>query len=320
MSAAGERRPIIIRRKKVVHRHHGGSWKIALADFMTALMALFLVMWILSAASPEQREGVAEYFRTPLVTAITGGDRSSSSASVIPGGGPDPVHAEGERARIDMRTQTRPSDVQRLVFSNLQRRIETAIQADPELRHLRSQMRFDMTREGLRIQLLDTEQRPMFDLGSDRVASYMRGLLRTISPLLNELPNDLSIAGHTDSMPYAGGYRGYSNWELSNDRANASRRELVAGGLDSSKLLRVSGFADRVPLPEADSLDPANRRIELLVLFPRVSEQIRDPALIAEGGASLGPRPSDVDLASVVAFQENLRQALGSESGAAARQ
>lgn len=288
MSKGGERRPIIIRRKKVIHRHHGGSWKIALADFMTALMALFLVMWILSTATQEQREGVAEYFRTPLATAITGGSGSAHTSNVIPGGGPDPTHAEGERARIDMRTQTRPADVQRRFFHDLQRRIEAAMEADPELRQLRSQLRFDMTREGLRIQLLDTEQRPMFDIGSDRVAPYMRNLLRTMAPLLNELDNELSISGHTDSTPYAGGYRGYSNWELSNDRANASRRELVAGGFDSAKLLRVSGLADRVPLPDLDAADPANRRIELLVLLPEVSEQIRDPAL-------LDVDPSDTD-------------------------
>ena len=280
MSAAGDRRPIIIRRKKVVHGHHGGSWKIALADFMTALMALFLVMWILSTASEEQRQGVADYFSTPLVTAITSGDGAAQSRSVIPGGGPDPTHAEGEQTRIDKQTRTRPSDIQRRFFRDLQRRIEAAIQADPQLRQLRSQLRFDMTREGLRIQLLDTEQRPMFAVGSDRVAPYMRSLLRTMAPLLNELDNDLSIGGHTDDMPYAGGYRGYSNWELSSDRANASRLELVAGGLDSSKLLRVSGFADRVTLPERDASDPANRRIELLVLFPDVSEQIRRPALL----------------------------------------
>lgn len=316
MSTGEARRPIIIRRKKVVHRRHGGSWKIALADFMTALMALFLVMWILSVASPEQREGVAEYFRTPLATAITGGSGSAQTSNVIPGGGPDPVHAEGERARIDLRTQTRPSDVQRHFFTDLQRRIESALQEDPELRHLRSQMRFDMTREGLRIQLLDTDQRPMFDVGSDRVAPYMRNLLRTMAPLLNELDNDLSIGGHTDSTPFAGGYRGYSNWELSNDRANASRRELVAGGFESGKLLRVSGFADRVPLPDLEPQDPANRRIELLLLFPDVSEQIRSPSLINEPRMpSPAARPGgEVDLTPVEAFQQSLHQALGGEA------
>ena len=276
MSKGSDKRPIIIRRKKVVHAHHGGAWKIALADFMTALMALFLVMWILSVSSEETRRSVADYFSTPLVTAITGGDQSGST-SVIPGGGPDPTHSDGERARIDVMQHTRPSMQERRFFSDLQERIERAIEQDPELRQLRSQMRFDLTREGLRIQLLDTEQRPMFELGSNRVAPYMRNLLRTMAPLLNELPNDLSIGGYTDSVPYAGGYRGYSNWELSNDRANASRRELVAGGLDPDQLLRVSGFADRVPLPGTGPTDPVNRRIELIVLLPEIAEAIRNP-------------------------------------------
>ncbi|WP_249979007.1 flagellar motor protein MotB [Vreelandella olivaria] len=279
MSKGSDKRPIIIRRKKVVHAHHGGAWKIALADFMTALMALFLVLWILSAASDEQRRGVAEYFSTPLITAVTGGDQSGSTR-VIPGGGADPTHSEGERARIDISQHTRPSMQERRFFTDLQARIEGAIEMDPELRQLRNQMRFDLTREGLRIQLLDTDQRPMFELGSDQVAPYMRNLLRTMAPLLNELPNDLSISGHTDSVPYAGGYRGYSNWELSNDRANASRRELVAGGLDPGQLLRVSGFADRVLLPDTPPTDPINRRIELVVLLPEIAAAIRNPGTL----------------------------------------
>lgn len=285
MSKGGDKRPIVIRRKKVVHAHQGGSWKIALADFMTALMAFFLVLWILSIASEEERQGVAEYFSTPLISAITGGDRSGST-SVIPGGGPDPAHSDGERARIDSLQRTRPSMQERNFFRNLQERIERAIERDPELRQLRNQMRFDLTREGLRIQLLDTDQRPMFELGSDQVAPYMRSLLRTIAPLLNELPNALSISGHTDSVPYAGGYSGYSNWELSNDRANASRRELIAGGFDPGQLLRVSGFADRVLLPETEPTDPINRRMELVVLFPEIADTIRNPAVMDSGAAS----------------------------------
>ncbi|MBT2774536.1 flagellar motor protein MotB [Halomonas sp. ISL-60] len=285
MSKGGDKRPIVIRRKKVVHAHHGGAWKIALADFMTALMAFFLVLWILSIASEDERRGVAEYFSTPLVNAITGGDRSGST-SAIPGGGPDPTHSDGERARIDSSQRTRPSMQERNFFRNLQERIERAIEQDPELRQLRSQMRFDLTREGLRIQLLDTDQRPMFELGSDQVAPYMRSLLRTIAPLLNELPNELSISGHTDSVPYAGGYRGYSNWELSNDRANASRRELIAGGFDPDQLLRVSGFADRVLLPETEPTNPINRRIELVVLFPEIADAIRNPAVMDSGAAT----------------------------------
>ncbi|CAO1658568.1 MULTISPECIES: flagellar motor protein MotB [Halomonadaceae] len=284
MSKGGDKRPIVIRRKKVVHTHHGGAWKIALADFMTALMAFFLVLWLLSVSSEETRRGVAEYFSTPLISAITGGDRSGST-SAIPGGGPDPTHSDGERAMIDSLQRSRPSSQDRRFFMNVQERIERAIERDPELRQLRSQMRFDLTREGLRIQLLDTDQRPMFELGSDQVAPYMRSLLRTIAPLLNELPNELSIGGHTDSVPYAGGYSGYSNWELSNDRANASRRELIAGGFDPDQLLRVSGFADRVMLPETEPTDPINRRIELVVLLPEIAEAIRNPAIMGPGAS-----------------------------------
>jgi len=275
MSAHAGKRPIVIRRKKVVHEHHGGSWKIALADFMTALMALFLVMWILSVATDEQRQGVAEYFSAPLVVAIRGGDGASTSPSLIPGGGTDPLHSEGEQARIDMRQQTRPSEEQRRFFMDLQRRIESAIDADPELRDLRQQMRFSLTPEGLLIQLLDTERRPMFEIGSDRLEAAMRKLLMTMAPLVNELPNSLSISGHTDSLSYAGGYVGYSNWELSTDRANASRRALVGGGLDPDKLLRVAGMADRLPLPETNADDPMNRRIALLVLSEEAARQIR---------------------------------------------
>ncbi|MCU5784261.1 flagellar motor protein MotB [Alcanivorax balearicus MACL04] len=268
------RRIVVRRRSRHAEAHHGGSWKIALADFMTALMALFLVLWMISTATPQQLQGLAEYFRTPLNVAMTGGDRSTASTSAIPGGGDDPAHAKGEQARIDLRDQTRPAEMQRQ-FLELQRRIESTISADDSLRELRQQMRFDVTPEGLRIQLLDTDPRPMFHLGSDQVAPYMRELLRTLAPLLNDLPNPLSITGHTDSVPYANGERGYSNWELSADRANASRRELITGGLAPDKLLRVAGLGDRVPMAGSHPGDPVNRRITLLVLNEQAARRIR---------------------------------------------
>lgn len=276
-------RPIVIRRpRKVKAAHHGGSWKIAYADFMTAMMALFLVLWILSSATPQQLRSVAEYFRTPLSVALAGGDRQMSSTSVIPGGGPDPTHIDGEKERVETRLESRATDVQRQ-FVALQQRIESVVTADPKLRELLNQIRFDMTPYGLRIQLVDTEQRPMFETGSDRVAPYMRDLLRVLAPLLNEMPNRLSISGHTDSVPYAAGVRGYSNWELSADRANASRRELVAGGFDNGKLLRVTGMGDQLPAPGSDPGDPVNRRITLVVLNREAAQLIRDRV-----GASLG--------------------------------
>lgn len=260
---------------------------------------------------------MADYFSTPLVAAITSGDRVAVSQNVIPGGGPDPTYQEGERARIDLRQQTRPSEQQRRAFRDLQRRIEAAIQADPDLKELRDQLRFDMTPEGLRIQLLDNEQRPMFELGSARVAPYMRDLLYLIAPLLNELDNDLSISGHTDSLAYLNGHRGYGNWELSSARANASRRELVAGGLDADKLLRVAGFADQVTMPDTVASDPINRRIELLVLFEAVAERIRSPRVVdgiglpstLGGGREASPAESPMER-----FNQRLNEALGPAS------
>ncbi|WP_417685864.1 flagellar motor protein MotB [Pseudidiomarina gelatinasegens] len=269
-----QQRPIIIRRKKIVKKHHGGSWKIALADFMTALMALFLVMWILAMSSEKERQSISEYFRTPLLVAMAGGEKSSNAASVIQGGGADPTHMDGEQARIDMRRETRPADVRRH-FNEIRRRVEAAIEADPVLRALKAQLRFDVTREGLRIMMLDTETKPMFEVGSDRIAPYMDRLLRTLAPLLNEIPNEITISGHTDSLPYAGGESGYSNWELSADRANESRKALLGGGYESDRLLLVMGSADRIPLDGTEPEDPRNRRITIVVHTSESAEFIK---------------------------------------------
>ena len=267
-------RPIIIRRKKAArHAHHGGAWKIAFADFMTALMALFLVLWVLSNASNKDKEAIAEYFSTPLVIAMSKGDRSSSSTSAIPGGGPDARFSEGERA-LQAPRPSRFSEDERRHLEALKQRLDNAVDHDPQLRELKQQIAIELSPEGLRVQLLDTDKRPMFELGSANVAPYLRKLLRTFAPVLNELPNRIQISGHTDSHPYPGGDTGYNNWDLSADRAKASRQELVAGGLDSDKLLRVSGMADRIRFHGAGPYDAANRRIEIIVLDNRVAERI----------------------------------------------
>ncbi len=268
-----ERRPIIVRRKKVVQAHHGGSWKIALADFMTAMMAMFLVLWLVSTSSPSEMEGIAEYFRTPLLVAMAGGDKPTASDSAIPGGGPDPVFSEGETARIDLRQSSRPAEIRRR-FRELQRDIRAVMEDEPELRALQDQLRMEVVPQGLLIQLLDSERRPMYERGSDTVEPYMRELLHGIAPLLNQLPNRLNISGHTDSLAYRGGQDDYSNWELSTDRANAARRELIAGGLRAAKIVRVVGMADQVPLPSSEPSDPANRRIELVLLNNAAMERI----------------------------------------------
>lgn len=307
---------IVIRRKSSGHGgHHGGAWKIALADFMTTLMALFLVLWVIATATPEQLRGLADYFSTPLAQAVAGGDRTTTSDSAIPGGGPDHVYNEGERANVHVQAQPRPSE-QRLRLRHLRDNIMAAVQANKQLRDVRDQLRFEMTPEGLRIQMVDSDRRPMFELGSDKLEPYMRDLLRAMVPFLNELPNQLSIYGYTDDRQFQDGDNGYSNWELSAARANASRRELVADGLDTRKLLTVTGVADRIPLPGAKPSDPANRRIELLVLTTQAAQRITDGAPLSmqqdggdgHGEAQAGAQAPASPAAASGAPQPKLRQ------------
>ena len=152
--------------------------------------------------------------------------------------------------------------------------LDQLIEADPKLRALRPHLKIDLVQEGLRIQIIDSQNRPMFKTGSAEVEPYMRDILRAIAPVLNEIPNKVSLSGHTDDYPYASGERGYSNWELSADRANASRRELVAGGLDDGKVLRVIGMSNSMRLSEHGGNDAINRRISLLVLNNQAEQAI----------------------------------------------
>lgn len=205
---------------------------------------------------------------------MAGGDKSTASTSAIKGGGDDPQHMEGEQARIDLRRESKPADTRRH-FNEIRRKIEAAIEADPALRALKAQLRFDVTREGLRIMMLDTDARPMFEVGSDKIAPYMERLLQTMAPLLNTIPNEITMSGHTDSLPYAGGEAGYSNWELSADRANESRKALLNGGFNSEQLLLVMGAADRIPLDGTRPDDPRNRRITIVIHTPESADFIK---------------------------------------------
>ena len=263
--------PIVVRRRAPGGHgaSHGGAWKIAYADFMTAMMAFFLVMWLLMITPKEQLAGIAEHFRMPLKTAIAGGPKSSTSSTVIPGGGRDPAHIDGETSRGN---GDDGADEERL--NDLKQRLENAIENSPELRQLRPQLLIDLTPEGLRIQIVDTANRPMFELASAKVLPHMRLILQQVAPALDGLPNKITLAGHTDATPYAGGARSYGNWELSADRANASRRELVAGGLRDDRVLRITGLAAGAPLNKGDPADPMNRRISILVLNHDAQERI----------------------------------------------
>lgn len=252
--------------------HHGGGWKIAYADFMTAMMAFFLVMWLLSNASPKQREGIAEHFRMPLKVALSGGEKSSTSDSVIPGGGMDPTsHVAGE-VRLAQADTEDTADADRL--ASMKKRLDDLIENSPVFKQFRSQILIDITTEGLRLQIVDNENRPMFDLASARLLPHVRGILREIAPVLSELPNRITLSGHTDAIVYTNGDRSYGNWELSADRANASRRELVIGGMAEDKVMRVVGLADSQHLDKAEPRNPINRRISIVVLNHRTQQQI----------------------------------------------
>jgi chemotaxis protein MotB len=269
--------PIIVKRiKKAGHGGHAGAWKIAYADFVTAMMAFFLLMWLLGSTTEGDKKGIAEYFQSPLKVSLFGGSGSGDSTHVLRGGGEDLTRQGGQVKRGDvvsenkhinllaLKAMQRRAEMARL--EELRRRVEDVMAANPTLAAVKSQLRLDMTRDGLRIQIVDEQNRAMFDSGSAVVKPAMRELLRAIGTVLAEVPNRLTLEGHTDAQPFAAGDRGYSNWELSSDRANASRRELVAGGLPDDRVLRVQGLASSNPLERDDPAAPANRRISIIVM------------------------------------------------------
>ena len=270
--------PIIIKRiKKGGHNHHGGAWKIAYADFVTAMMAFFLLMWLLGSTTEGDKKGIADFFNSPLkVSLMAGGTTSGDSSSVVRGGGTDLTRTDGQVKKGDinaarklvqmkaLKADQRRAEIARL--ESLKKKVEDVIAANPKLAALKSQIRLEMTRDGLRIQIVDEQNRPMFDSGSAVVKSYMRDLLREIGAVLAEVPNRLTLEGHTDAQPFGAGERGYSNWELSSDRANASRRELGAGGLPQERVLLVQGLASSVLFDPSDPNNPVNRRISIIVM------------------------------------------------------
>ena len=275
---------IVIKRiKKAGPAVHGAAWKIAYADFVTAMMAFFLLMWLLGSTTQGDLKGIAEYFQTPLQVAMNGGSGSGDATSIIQGGGEDLTRVVGQRKRGEQENRRKSADRQQqerrraeelVRMEELKARIDGAIVANATLSDFRNQIRVEITPDGLRIQIVDDFKRPMFDLGGATVKSYMREILRQIGQVLNQVDNKIALTGHTDSAPYSGGQRSYSNWELSADRANASRRELLAGGMNPQKIARVVGLADSSLLDKDDARNPLNRRISIIVLNKIAEERL----------------------------------------------
>ncbi|MCL7751764.1 flagellar motor protein MotB [Guyparkeria hydrothermalis] len=313
---------IVIKKVKKGHGgHHGGAWKIAYADFVTAMMAFFLLMWLLGSMGEEELKGISEYFANPTKVTLEGGSNAGMSESLIDGGGDDLTRQEGQvnagekptPEKRDTQSEEKTADpadmteeqiqerieaMEREQIEELKERLESLIEVDPALKAYKDQIKLDITRDGLRIQIIDKENRPMFELGSDDLQGYADEILHSLAPVLNEMPNRLSIEGHTDARPF--GREGRSNWELSADRANSARRSLAEYGYQEDKFLQVIGMADALPFIDDDPLDPQNRRISMTVMKESATRRILEPSrdgamsvddLLGVQGESESPAP-----------------------------
>ncbi|MGH8420554.1 MAG: flagellar motor protein MotB [Pseudomonas sp.] len=283
--------PIIIKRvKRYGGGHHGGAWKIAFADFATAMMAFFLVLWLMSSATPEQLIAIAGYFKDPV------GFSDSGSPYVIDLGGspemspdrtlnpdvkstpaPDkvPVDADKEDAAAEQVEQER--------LEMLLQELQNKVNENPQLAKFKDQILFEITQDGLRIQIMDAENRPMFDIGSARLKPYFEDILLAMADTIKAVPNKVSVSGHTDATPYVGN-NGFGNWELSAGRANSARRALIAGGYPDSQVARVVGYASSSLYDKENPNNPINRRIDIVVLTKKAQTRI-------EGAQNAGEAP-----------------------------
>ena len=238
MSSA-KTQPIVIVKKKGGHGgHHGGAWKVAYADFVTAMMSLFIVLWLMNS-SEKIKKAVAGYFNDPKGTANLLGTTMNGNGNTV----------EQERTNA---------------LQKLKEKLEAEIRARKELEKLSKQIEITITPEGLRIELLETKSGTFYESGSARLSASGQELLALLASELKTLPNDLLIEGHTDAAPYSQD-TGYSNWELSADRANAARRLLQAGGVRQDQVTQVRGYADQMLRVKSNPYDPSNRRISILV-------------------------------------------------------
>ena len=306
--------PIIIKRvKRFGGGHHGGAWKIAFADFATAMMAFFLVLWLMSSATPEQLIAVAGYFKDPV------GFSDSGSPYVIDLGG-SPEMSPNQTLNPEVKTTPSPDtvpiesdtseskaeEVEQERLEMLLQELQNKVEENPQLQKFKDQILFEITQDGLRIQIMDADNRPMFDSGSARLKPYFEDILLAMADTIKSVPNKISISGHTDATPFVGN-GGFGNWELSANRANAARRALVAGSYPDPQVARVVGYASSALYDRENPTNPVNRRIDIVVLTKKAQERIEGaqnsggapqapaapPAPGAVLGASAAPAPVD---------------------------
>jgi len=309
---ADNTQPIIVIKKvkKAAHAHHGGAWKVAYADFVTAMMAFFLLLWLLNATTDEQKRGIADYFTPAAVSssksgagALLGGQSISTPGSLqnkasMPSvavklratsgatDGEDELDtggsgAETEGAATEEEIRQAMEDREEERFRQAEEELKQAIQENPELRAMAENLIVDRTTEGLRIQIVDQEGKPMFLSGSAEMLDRTRALMAKVAQIIQSLPNQISISGHTDATKFRGRRAGYGNWELSTGRALASRRALIAGGIATDRIANVVGKAATDPLVPEEPGSARNRRISIVLLRQSAAPQG------APGGAPL---------------------------------
>jgi len=321
-------RPIIIvkKKKKGGHGHHGGAWKVAYADFVTAMMAFFLVMWLVTAVSKEQRAAIFDYFKNPSMepgksSKPAPGQMGPGGASTSPinlGGGLNalrpavskvkdigstaaPVLSRNDQSQ-DGSSKTKSPDhsptpaeaaaalqaAEHHKLESLMVELHEAVGKSQALEPFKDQLLLDITPEGVRIQIVDAQNRPMFDVGSARLRDYTTAILRELAPYLDSVPNRISLTGHTDIRPYPS-TNGYTNWELSADRANAARRALTAGGLPDEKISRVVGLSSSVLFDKQNPQSPINRRISIVVMTKQAEEDALKTDVASETPSAIPP-------------------------------
>jgi len=295
--------PIIIKKikKSAGHGHHGGAWKIAYADFVTAMMAFFLLMWLLGSTDQATKKGISEYFQNPFSVAMsTSGNAVADRSNIIQGGGADLTSqdvGEVHQGEVEPKDQpVSPEDIEKLAeeqekqkLEQLKEKIEEMVKANEALSEYKDQIKIESTPEGLKIQVIDAKNRPMFRLASSSIEDYAKLILKALASVINELPNKVTINGHTDALPFPPNQTGYTNWELSSDRANVARRELIGGGLAESKVMRIVGLASSIANPQ-NPTDPMNRCISIIVMNKKTENQVlHDGAEPPPPGESVAP-------------------------------
>ncbi|MGB0934852.1 MAG: flagellar motor protein MotB [Alphaproteobacteria bacterium] len=311
--------PIIKKVKKGGgHGHHGGAWKVAYADFVTAMMAFFLLMWLLNATSEEQKRGISNYFgpvgmasgasgsggvlgglsissegsfqdskSAPAVTMLTPktdtSSQEDSESEDLEGFGPSEaaldqaLEQQAETAEQKEEAQQIKENEEKKAFAEVEKEIRQALQEVPDIKDLLENVIVDQTPDGLRIQLVDQDKRSMFPSGQDKMLGHTKVLIKQVVGVIQKLPNKIAVSGYTDATPYSKN-SDYSNWELSTDRANASRRELIRAGIPESRIGYVVGKADRDPLIKSDPFSPQNRRISIVLLNAKAAKAEGAPA------------------------------------------